>query len=585
MVDKIKRLPRVLVDQIAAGEVIERPASVVKELIENACDAGATRIEVATVDGGVTAITVADDGEGMSQADLTLALERHATSKIAQIGDLEHLQSFGFRGEALPSIASVAKVTLESRTREHSEGHLIEVEGGRRIDLRPVGGAVGTRVTVRDLFYNVPARRKFLKSTATENGQVHEVVMLAALARPDVTFRLLRDGRQVAEYLKVDTHEARARAVVKEGSLRWVQFARGPFACAALLGPPERARSGMTGLHLFVNGRPVRDRMLARSVAQAYGSVLESGKYPLGVVYIDVPGGQVDINVHPQKSEVRFSDGRGVFDVVRRGLGPLLAREFALPSAAPLSANPSAYWQGVRGELGGASTRDLTLPLHDVARDAVASGGNVVDGVASSALDDEPSLFRAVRFYAGLRFLAQARGMFLLCEADDALYVLDQHAAHERVTFHDLKLAYAAHGVATQRLLVPVVLSGEEAVLDALEMTLPTYERAGFELRRTGRDALSVLGTPAVLSARATGSVLRELLLDEAGEKIEARMDLLLATVACHASVRAGDMVSRTEAEALLARLDAIDFGSYCPHGRPVVTRFGFDELARRVGR
>jgi DNA mismatch repair protein MutL len=325
MTQRIHKLPEVLINQIAAGEVVERPASVVKELVENACDAGATRVEIAVRDGGTALISVADDGLGMSEADVILAVERHATSKMSALADLEELRSFGFRGEALPSIASIARLRIQTRTADTSAATELLMEAGKRVHLRPASSAVGTRVEVEELFLNVPARRKFLKSVATESAQITDVVLLAALSRPDITFTLTRDNRLVREYLRAQTREARARDALKESHGTWLTFERGVFRCEALLSPPEKARMGATGLHLFVNGRGIRDRSLARAISQSYGSVLEGGRFPTGVVYIDIPGALVDVNVHPQKAEVRFQDARAVFDALYRGLSPLVA--------------------------------------------------------------------------------------------------------------------------------------------------------------------------------------------------------------------------------------------------------------------
>ncbi|HEY2509692.1 MAG TPA: DNA mismatch repair endonuclease MutL, partial [Polyangiaceae bacterium] len=332
---KVQRLPDDLANQIAAGEVVERPASVVKELVENALDAGATRVRVEIDHGGTVCIRVVDDGEGMEEEDARLALERHATSKIAKVEDLLGIATFGFRGEALPSIGSVARLTLATRVRSKGEGVELVVEGGGMPRPRPCGCAPGTTIEVRDLFFNVPARRKFLKSTATESAHVGEVVLLAALARPDVTFVLARDGRVAREYLRASSRAERARQAIPDETLEACAGQRGAMKIEAYLSAPERARAGSVALHLFVNGRPVKDRQLARAVAQAYGSVLEPGRYPVGVLYLDLPPEQVDVNVHPQKAEIRFADARTVFDAVTRELHAALGKAFALPALGP----------------------------------------------------------------------------------------------------------------------------------------------------------------------------------------------------------------------------------------------------------
>jgi DNA mismatch repair protein MutL len=315
-VTEIRILPPDLASQIAAGEVVERPASAVKELIENALDAAAARCDVMIRGGGISELSVADDGTGMNEHDARLCVERHATSKLRSLQDLDRVSSFGFRGEALPSIASVSRFSLRTRPQHADAGVEIHVEGGAPPTLRAVGAPVGTCVQVRDLFYNVPARRKFLRSTGTEAGHVTEVVENAALARPDVTFTLERDGRRVREWLRAESREARVRDALGGEELTACRDERGPLRLEAFLSRPERARTGALGLKILVNDRPVRDRALALTTAQAYGSVLERGRYPRGVLYLDLPAELVDVNVHPQKAEVRFADPRALTDAL-----------------------------------------------------------------------------------------------------------------------------------------------------------------------------------------------------------------------------------------------------------------------------
>src|SRR5450755_1494312 len=329
---KIVVLSPAFASQIAAGEVVERPASAVKELIENALDAGAQRVDVEIEGGGVTRLCVSDDGSGMSAENARLSVERHATSKLVAIADLNDMRSFGFRGEALPSIASVSRFALRTRSGHADAGVEVSIEGGAAPVLRPTGMAVGTRVDVRDLFFNVPARRKFLRSTGTESGHVTEVVEAAALTRPEVTFTLARDGRTVREFLRASGRAERVAQVSQGEELTRCEGTRGPLQIEAFLSRPEHARSGAGGLRLFVNGRTVRDRAIAVTIAQAYGSVLERGRYPRGVVYLDLPPEFLDVNVHPQKAEVRFADSRATSDALYGMLSRALAGAFSLPT-------------------------------------------------------------------------------------------------------------------------------------------------------------------------------------------------------------------------------------------------------------
>jgi DNA mismatch repair protein MutL len=586
---RIQRLPTDLANQIAAGEVVERPASVVKELIENALDAGATRIKVELENGGTLLVRVVDDGEGMSADDAVLSLERHATSKIRAKEDLFTLRTFGFRGEALPSIASVSKLRLLTRVREAAEAMEVVVEGGGSARVRPLGAPEGTTLEVRDLFYNVPARRKFLKSAPTEAAHVTEAVMLAALARHDVSFFLVRDGRAVREWLRVPTRRDRAMQAFENERLEPCLGERGPMHIEAYLSAPERARAGAVALHLLVNGRPVRDRMLARAVSQAYGSVLPVGRYPVGVVYIEAPPDQVDVNVHPQKAEVRFSDARALFDAVTRELHRSLAGAFSIPSpglargwGSPPAGGMSVPNAGSLAEsFGSADPWKLGPPQPVVGIDARTE-------VVPTGASIEPTLFEGAGFYGSLDFLAQVRSTFLVCAGSDGLYVLDQHAAAERVTFHRLRRSFARRSIATQRLLLPEVIELLPAEVVALEQRAEDVLALGIELRAVGPQAVAVHAVPMLLARSRPERLVRDLVAElgrAAKRPFGDAADLVLATMACHGSIRAGDAVSREEAVALLLALDGIDFAGHCPHGRPVVTRIGYDDLERRVGR
>jgi len=620
---RVKKLPDALANQIAAGEVVERPASVVKELVENSVDARATRVTIEIEQGGLGRIAVIDDGEGMIPADAEMALERHATSKISRIEDLEHLGSFGFRGEALPSIASVAKVTIVTRARGKTEGFRVRVLGGGEPERGPFGAPEGTRIEVADLFYNVPARRKFLKAPATESAHVGSVVADAALTRPDVAFRLVRDGKVARDYLRAKSREERVAQVIGGEELREVRGERGPYRITAFLSAPERARSGATGLEIVVNDRPVKDRALARVVAQAYGSVLEPGRYPIGVLYIDMPPERVDVNVHPQKAEVRFHDARELQGAVIRVLNEGLGRAFSVPALGlgrPSHASAIGSPAGNRTEPFTPRTDAFPRPdtfVSSASSDAawpVPAAHVLHEGIGlpyarSEAVSEQgapPSLLFPERptedlsrslfasadagFYGRLRFLSQVRATFLLCEGDDGIYVLDQHAAAERVTFHRLQTAYKSKRVASQRLLAPeIVMVGEHAAAFFHEVEDEVLA-LGFEVRAAGERAVAVHAVPSLLArGRATASELVTDLAAElartSGRPFGARVDLVLATMACHGSVRAGDILEPQEVRALLSGLDEVDFSGHCPHGRPVVTRLSFEELERRVGR
>jgi DNA mismatch repair protein MutL len=590
---RVHRLPADLANQIAAGEVVERPASVVKELVENALDAGATRVRIEIEQGGLARIRITDDGDGMAPEDAGLALERHATSKIARFEDLSTIGTFGFRGEALPSIASVSCLTLVTRLRGDSEGTEITIEGGGAARARPAGAAVGTTIDVRDLFFNVPARRKFLKSVQTESAHIGEVVLLAALARHDVTFVLVRDGRVAREYLRAKTRRDRVMQALGEDRLEQCSGERGPLRLEAHLAPPERARSGAVALHVFVNGRPVKDRQIARAVAQSYGSVLEPGRFPIGAVYIDIPPEMVDVNVHPQKAEVRFTDARALFDAVTRELYAATSRVFAIPALGP----PTRPWLRPTGGAPAVTTMSAPPPGIPIGLPAYGDDPLPVSEAAPMLLISEPlpsyadrgeSLFPPSAFYGRLRLIGQVKATYLVCEGDDSVYLLDQHAAAERVTFDRLKKGFASRAIASQQLLVPEVVRlapTEVALLEELESEVLAL---GLEIRALGTTAVAVHAVPSLLARATPERLVKDLVAElgrEATRPFADAADLVLATMACHGSVRAGDVLSPEEARALLVALDTVDFSGHCPHGRPVVTRLPFAELERRVGR
>jgi DNA mismatch repair protein MutL len=643
---EIRCLPIDLANQIAAGEVVERPASVVKELVENALDAGATRVQVDIGRGGADLVRVSDDGGGMDADDAVLALERHATSKIRHKDDLFTLHTFGFRGEALPSIASIARLRMVTRARGSVEGTEVVVDGGGRAQARPAGASEGTTVDVRDLFFNVPARRKFMKSVGTEAAHVSEALLLAALSRPDVSFFLVRDGRTAREWLRVKTRQERAQQAFDGEHLEACIGERGSLRIEAHLASPERARAGAVGLRVFVNGRPVRDRPLARAVAQAYGSVLEPGRYPVGVVYVDLPSDVVDVNVHPQKAEVRFADARAVHDATTRELHAALGRAFSLPAlgrsgawspirpvpAAPdllvSSSAPNGFERlGSSSAANGLDRLRSSSAANGLDRLRSSSAPNGLDRLRSSSAPNgfeettvetanhwgvaaeidppaaiaEPgengtprgelwptTLLEAPGFYASLQYLAQVRAMFLVCSGADGLYVLDQHAAAERVTFHRLQRAFESRSIAMQRLLVAEVIELVAAEVAVLEEHAADVGELGVELRAVGPTAVAVHAVPALLARARPERIVRDLVaqLGRAAKRPFAdAVDLVLATMACHGSVRAGDSMAHEEATALLRALDAVDFAGHCPHGRPIITRIGYDELQRRVGR
>jgi DNA mismatch repair protein MutL len=574
---RIIRLPETVAAKIAAGEVVERPAAAVKELVENALDAGAGRIDVAIEQGGRRLLEVADDGCGMTPAEARLALERHATSKIRTVDDLLAIETYGFRGEALGSIAAVSRFALVTRVRDAVAGFRIEVDGGTAVAERPAGTPAGTTVTARDLFFNLPARRQFLRSAATETAQVVDVVTRLALARPEVAISLTVDGRRaVAGRRDADLAE-RLDALLGPGAppLVEVRAEEGGLAVTGRVSPPGVSRAGASSLYLFVNGRPVRDRSLLHATLKGSRHAHEPGRYPMGALFVVVPPHMVDVNVHPQKAEVRFRDSTAVHGLVARAVEAGLVAAGALPAAVrpEIDAPAEVHRQGVQTAL-----------------DAFLSRA---ERIGEAPPDWSPGVVTppksTVRF-AGLRYIGQLRASYLLCEGDDGLVVVDQHAAHERLRFERLGRALAEGRPPAARLLVPraVTLRADRAAL--------VVERAGalaslgLEVEPFGPvGTLRVTAVPMGLEALDPGPLLESVADDLEGlssaESLEEARDHLLATVACHGAVTFRQALDPIEARALLGDLDRFEVTGACPHGRPVGRLIGFAELERLFDR
>jgi DNA mismatch repair protein MutL len=589
---RVRVLPAALADQIAAGEVVERPASVVKELVENAIDAGARRIDVEIEAGGRRLVRVVDDGAGMPPDDARLALRRHATSKIEAADDLWGLTTFGFRGEALPSIAAVSRLTLATRPPDAEAGFELTVEGGAGAGGEPSGREIGmppgTQVTVRDLFFNTPARAKFLKAEATETANVSEAMLRLGLAHPAVHLRL-RVGGRVALDLPVhrDLGERVRAALARRGASALHEAAgdEGGNRVQAFLAGPEEVSTTARSTFLFVGGRFVRDRALLHALALGYGPLLEKGRYPLAALFLDLPGREVDVNVHPQKMEVRFARAQEVYAAVRHVVGAAIARapwlrtgdavrtfteppNYRAPAAAAERATEAysaalAYARPAQGA--------LSLPLR--ARDAA---------------DGAPTPLAAPQFFGELNYVGQIHRTYLVCESHDGLVLIDQHAAHERVVYGRLKAAHASRQIPRQQLLFPIPIEvGETAAAAA---THDVLDALGFEVAPHAPGVVMLYALPEPLKDADPKPLLREVLAELAegtplGSGDLERVDHLLATVACHSVVRAGDLLARPAALALLAQLDEVDLRSHCPHGRPVMLRMPLGEIERRFGR
>src|SRR6185312_1667308 len=587
---KVRVLPPALADQIAAGEVVERPASVVKELVENALDAGARRVDVEVEAGGRRSIRVVDDGCGMSPEDARLALKRHATSKIAEADDLWRLATFGFRGEALPSIAAVSRLTLSTRPPDAEAGFRMTVEAGTETEAREAGMAPGTQIEVRDLFFNTPARAKFLKAEATETANIAEAMLRLGLAHPAVHLRLRVAGRVALDLPVHDGLGERVRAALARrgaSALHEAAGEEGGTRVRAFLAGPGEVSTTARSTFLFVGGRFVRDRSLLHALALGYGPLLEKGRYPLAALFLDLPGEEVDVNVHPQKLEVRFARAQEVYAAVRHVVGAAIARAPWLPPGSP-----AVHVRPVPAFTQPPAPREWPARTAEVSQRADGLGFARPPQVPLRAreVDDPPALLESEPrgFFGGLAYVGQVHGTYLVCQAPDALVLIDQHAAHERIVYGRLKAAHAQRQIPRQRLLFPIPVEvGEAAAAAATDESL---EGLGFELEPGAPGTVILRAVPEPLKDADPKPLLRELLgeLAEgtplAGSDLEG-VDRLLATIACHSVVRAGDVLGRPAALALLAQMDDVDLRSHCPHGRPVMLRMPLGEIERRFGR
>ena len=598
----IRRLPEHLVNRIAAGEVVERPASALKELVENAIDAGATRIAVSLSEGGIGRLEVADDGCGMTPPEMALALERHATSKLPDDA-IENVATLGFRGEALPSIASVARLTVESRVRGQ-DGWARTIDNGALAGEGPAALPPGTRMVVEGLFEKVPARRKFLRTSRSEYAACVDVVKRLAMARPDIGFTMSHDGRRVLAVQPGEERPARVAALTDRGLADngvGIDYARGPARLGGVAGLPTFNRGVADHQYLFVNGRPVKDRLLIGAVRAAYQDLLARDRHPIVALFIELPPEEVDVNVHPAKTEVRFRDAGNIRGLIIGGLRNALDaaghRSAQRPSAAALG-----NWQTpspAGGEGWGEGARSLQYALHD--RRASFFAGSLSlqpspewgEGAfialpqarAEVAVEAPP---QASTFPLGVA-RGQVAATYIVAEAEDGLVLVDQHAAHERLVLERMRKAMANGGVAAQALLLPEVVELDEIACDRLEARAGELGEMGLELERFGPRAMLVRATPALLGQwNITGLVTD--LADEIGAYDEAlslkeKLDHVAATMACHGSVRAGRILSVAEMNALLREMEVTPHSGQCNHGRPTWVKLGHGDIEKLFGR
>jgi DNA mismatch repair protein MutL len=578
----IRVLPGELVDQIAAGEVIERPASLVKELVENSLDAGATRIEIDVERGGVGLVRVRDDGRGMAAEELPLALARHATSKIASLEDLEAVTTLGFRGEALPSIGSVSRLRLVSRAAAAQHGAELTVDGGSLSDVRPAAHPRGTTIEARELFFNVPARRKFVKSDATELGHIARLVERLVLSRFDVSFRL-RHGTRVL--LDVPAAQGSDAELTRLGQVLGTQFAgeavavrhaAGPVMLSGWAGLPTRSRAQPDQQFWFVNGRSVRDRLLMNAARLAYRDVLYHGRHAAYALYLTLDPRLVDVNAHPGKLEVRFRDSRQIHEFVFRALERALAATRPEADAAAAAAAPGDRHVVHFGSAPLALREPAAAPDLWAMAAAVAAPPPAIDGAgtAAPAVPEEHTLGMA---------LGQLHGVYIVAQNRTGLVLVDMHAAHERVLYERMKVERAAGGAPSQHLLEPVVVPLKAHELAAVLEQRQRWSDAGFEVDALSATHLVLRRVPAFLRTaeipRIVGALVHDLALDAETHHLEGAADRFLGTLACRSAIHAHRQLTLPEMNALLRQMEATERANQCNHGRPTWTRLTLQQL------
>jgi len=581
---RIQLLSPLLANQIAAGEVVERPSSVVKELMENSLDAGARRIDIEVEEGGIKLIRVRDDGNGIQRDDLALALSRHATSKIRDFDDLVAVRSLGFRGEALPSIASVSRLTLTSRSIDGDSAWHVRSHG-ERVDVpAPAAHPVGTTVEVRELFFNTPARRKFLRSERTEFNHLDEVIKRIALSRFDVAVHLRHNGREVHALRAANSAAERAQRVAALCGRDFIDnaveigFEAMDLKLAGWIGLPTFSRGQADMQHFYVNGRVVRDRLVAHAVRQAYHDVLYHGRHPAFVLYLEVPAQDVDVNVHPTKHEVRFRDGRLVHDVLFRGLHDALARvRPGAEDAAVIPPSSSVSSAGFAASTTPRADMQAAMPLavrEQMSSYAALHPAPAVHVEAESQSDTIPPLGFAV---------AQLHGVYVLAQNREGLVLVDAHAAHERITYERMKEAYAEGRVISQPLLLPLTAAVSEQEARLVEEHQVLLHELGFDVGRIGPQTLVIRQLPALLAHSDAPQLLRDVLADlnlhGDSTRVHEHINELMATMACHGAVRAHRRLTLPEMNALLRDMERTERSGQCNHGRPTWVQLRMDEL------
>ncbi len=572
---KIKILPEILSNKIAAGEVVERPSSVVKELVENALDAASTRITIEVENGGRSLIRVADNGIGMGHDDALLSLERYATSKIYKDQDLFSINTLGFRGEAIPSIAAVSKFTLTTNDGTAHTGTEIVVEGGKIKRVSEVGAPKGTMVTIKQLFFNMPARKKFLKTTGTEMGHITDVVSGVTLAWPGTYFKLLHNGKVVNRWsIKSDPMERVVDVLGKtiKNDLHRIRLNIDDLSIAGWVSSPRITRSTSRGIYVYVNGRNVRDRIIQHALFEGYAGRLQKGQFPLAVLLLNVPAEQVDVNVHPAKHEIRFAQQKRIHDAVADAVSKMLR-----------STDRPGWPTNTAFSL---KKHSVSEPVSHFPRTGIENKDS--ENKRLEARKKQETLWGKKRF-VDLRLIGQLHNTYILCESDEELIVIDQHAAHERILFERLKNRSLKFGKEAQKLLIPETIDLGYREADALEKMIPGLKTLQLEIEPFGGNTFVVKSIPALLANREIRPLVVEIAekMAETGfaADIERAIDQSLILMACHGAIRANHPLSEKEINGLLDQLEKCDNPSHCPHGRPTWMNWSFRFFEKSFGR
>ena len=593
----VKILSELVANQIAAGEVVERPGSVVKELVENALDAGAREISVVIIDGGRSLIQIIDDGCGMSPADAKLALQRFATSKLESVKDFDKLSTFGFRGEALPSIASVSSLSLD--TSDGSARTKIALEGGKYVSESSIASdsASGTTITVRDLFFNVPARRSFLKSERSELSLIKAIVLDFAVSRPEVRFTLVVDGQTSLTLPAKKSSGSFDSFIERVRDLRLsssdllecsaaLETPSGVYRVFAGLTKPLDCVSGAARLRLLVNGRGVRDKILLRAVRDAYGTFLRADKFPVGVVKLEVPPLDLDVNVHPQKAEIRFRAPERVFTVTRQAVGVALRDVAAVSRGEGIVSGPSDAFSSTPPFYGSGRFDRPNLPVPSAFSFQMPSAAKELRDVFSPTV----AVSRESESLQNSRYVGQIFQCYLLFErAPESFLIVDMHAAHERITFARLKKLWSEGDSLSQQLLIPEMISFPEHLLAEEEELINLLEALGFEISKLHNNQFAVRAVPEILARvsprNLVADLFSELTLQDLQGALERKVDSVLNRLSCHASVRSGQSLAEAEAYKLLEDLESTELRAFCPHGRSVARELTKSDLEKLFGR